>query len=145
MSLIAQIKADQLAARKARDADTAALLTTVLGEADTKAKKDGLSEFPDDKTIALVKSFIANQRELITKVEATASIAVAANREIEVLSKYLPVQLTEAQLEDAVKAVIARSPETPKIGVIMGALKQQLTPGTYDGALLSAVIKRLIS
>jgi uncharacterized protein YqeY len=144
-TLITTIKVDQLAARKAREQGKTALLTTLIGEADTKAKNEGTTLLSDEKTLKLVTTFISNLRDNLKLIEPNSIAGIQATQEIEILEKYVPTQLTEDELVAKVKAILVDSPEVPKIGVLMGALKQQLTPGTYDGKLLADVVKRLIS
>ncbi|MSU91884.1 hypothetical protein GE300_20115 [Rhodobacteraceae bacterium 2CG4] len=57
MSLLQTIRADALAARKAK-APEAGVLVTLIGEIDTKAKlRPAGSELTDDEVVAVVKKF----------------------------------------------------------------------------------------
>ena len=63
-----------------------------------------------------------------------------------VIESYLPKQLSEAEIETAVKAIIA---ETGAVGMkdmgkVMGIASKQLA-GKADGRSISVVVKRLLA
>ena len=63
-----------------------------------------------------------------------------------VIEKFLPAQLTEAEVEEALKSIIAQVGATsPKdMGKVMGAATKQLA-GKADGKLISDIVKKLLS
>lgn len=63
-----------------------------------------------------------------------------------VIEKFLPAQLTEAEVEEALKGIIAQVGATsPKdMGKVMGAATKQLA-GKADGKLISDIVKKLLS
>lgn len=63
-----------------------------------------------------------------------------------VIEKFLPAQLSEAEVEEALKGIIAQVGATsPKdMGKVMGAATKQLA-GKADGKLISDVVKKLLS
>lgn len=63
-----------------------------------------------------------------------------------VIEKFLPAQLSEAEVEEALKGIIAQVGATsPKdMGKVMGAATKQLT-GKADGKLISDIVKKLLS
>lgn len=63
-----------------------------------------------------------------------------------VIEKFLPAQLTEAEVEQALKGIIAQVGATsPKdMGKVMGAATKQLA-GKADGKLISDIVKKLLS
>ena len=64
--------------------------------------------------------------------------------EIEVLKKYLPQQLSEAEIEEIVKKVISSLGATSaNIGKVMQALMPE-TKGKADGKLVSQIVKKLL-
>lgn len=136
--LLKRIAADQLTARKAGDKIAASVLTTLLGEASKLTAEDhkkGVTEVTDGRVIATVKSFTAN-------VEQTLGLAPedrkpALQRELEVLSAYVPAQLTE---DDLVRVIGGYKTEGLNLGQIMGRLKTEYE-GQYDGKLASSIAK----
>ena len=63
-----------------------------------------------------------------------------------VIEKFLPAQLSEAEVEEALKGIIAQVGATsPKdMGKVMGAANKQLA-GKADGKLISDIVKKLLS
>ncbi|PBN46913.1 GatB/YqeY domain-containing protein [Capnocytophaga sputigena] len=63
-----------------------------------------------------------------------------------VIEKFLPAQLSEAEVEEALKGIIAQVGATsPKdMGKVMGAATKQLA-GKADGKLISDIVKKLLS
>ena len=63
-----------------------------------------------------------------------------------VIEKFLPTQLSEAEVETAVRGIINQvGATTPKdMGKVMGVATKQLA-GKADGKLISEIVKRLLS
>lgn len=142
MTLIEQVKADQIAARKAHNTVAAALLTTLLGEANAIGKNAGNREPNDAEVVALVKKFIKGIDETIGYLGDVASDAKhTALLEKGIISEYLPKQLTQEETEAALKAAIAEV--GANMGKVMGYMKANYE-GQYDGKLASMIVKTLL-
>ena len=63
-----------------------------------------------------------------------------------VIEKFLPAQLSEAEVEEALKGIIAQVGATsPKdMGKVMGVATKQLA-GKTDGKVISAIVKSLLA
>jgi len=146
MSLILQIKKDQLQARKNSQTAEATLLTTLLGEAAMIGKNAGNRETTDEEVVAVIKKFVKNNTELMGYAEAESNAYLSAKDENALLSQYLPSQMTEDELREAVQSrIIALDEISPKLmGSVMKWLKDNYA-GQYDGGLASKVVKELLS
>ena len=146
MSLLLQIKKDQLQARKNNQTAEATLLTTLIGEASMIGKNDGNRDSTDEEVISVIKKFVKNNNELMNYANKESSAYALAKDENEFLSQYLPSQMTEEEIRTAVQQRIHSLDEiSPKLmGKIMGWLKENYG-GQYDGALASKVVKELLS
>lgn len=146
MSLIQQIKKDQLTARKAKQSYQAIRLTTLIGEAEMIGKNAGNRETTDDEVVVVIKKFIKNNLELINVVDPTSDGFADAIKENELLSAYLPTQMSEDEIKTAVqKRIITLDELSPKLmGKIMAWLKENYA-GQYDGKLASKVVKELLN
>jgi uncharacterized protein YqeY len=151
--LIDRIKADQLAARKARDSVAAGLLTTLIGEATSVSEEEFKAAaeaarsddgdavavsvpITDEKVSATIVKFLKNakaNRELMKSSDAKTE------REIEILSAYLPQQMTEAALRAAIEGFRRDNPGA-NVGGVMAFLKANHA-GLYDGKLASQLAK----
>jgi uncharacterized protein YqeY len=143
MTLFAQIKADQLTARKAKQALAATLLTTLFGELTAIGKNDGNREVTDADVVKLVKKFLDGINESIKYMEAAKNdeALVMLRGEAAILAPYLPQQMDEAALTEAVKAIVAEV--GPVMGKVMGELKARFA-GKYDGGMASKIVKASI-
>lgn len=148
MSLLQQIKNDQLTARKNREVLKASLLTTLIGEAANIGKNDGNRETTDAEVVAVVKKFVKGLDEMITvaitytnKDKAEQSIAEKA-----ILQVYLPQQMSEAQLTAVIAEIKAEVGATnaKDMGKVMAGLKAKFD-GQYDGKQASQLIKAALS
>jgi uncharacterized protein YqeY len=154
MSLMNTLKTDQMLARKERKSFVVSSLTTLIGEAEMIGKNDGNRETTDAEVIRTVKKFISNLRELQTAIigntpkheltnEQNVRLA-AVEFELELYEKYLPKQLSEAELRAEIEAIKAQLSAGPKdVGKVMGLLKEKFA-GLYDGKLASAIVKEVL-
>ena len=65
--------------------------------------------------------------------------------QVAVIEKFLPKQLSEAEVTEAVKAIIAEVGATSAkdMGKVMGVATKQLA-GKTDGKVISAIVKSLL-
>jgi uncharacterized protein YqeY len=149
MSLKQQIDADLKTAMLARDEFTTTTLrglkAAILNEEVAKGlREEGLSDEAIEQLIA---------REAKKRVEAAALFEQGGNQasadkeraEKELLSKYLPEQLSEDELRELVNEVIAEvKPEGVKdMGRVIGAVKAK-AGNTADGALVAKLVKEAL-
>ena len=146
MSLIQQIKTDQLQSRKARDTDRSSLLTTLIGEAETIGKNNGNRESTDLEVIGTIKKFIKANNENISMItNETSSLFVSSVRDNQILSQYLPAQVTDSVIESFALIEIKNVSEVSMImmGIIMKKLNAKY-PGQIDGKSASQIIRGVL-
>lgn len=136
MSLINQIKTQQLEARK-NSSESASLLTTLLSEAVNIGKNNGNRETTDAEVVAVVKKFIKNIDETVNALTARNQDATKFLNEKAVLETFLPNQLTEIELTEIAKT-------KNSMPDFMKFLKENHN-GQYDGKLASTVAKTVFS
>ena len=137
MSLITKIKADQLTARKAKNAVAASLLTTLMSDALMVAKNAGREAPSDDEVIAVVRKFLKGNAEVQANVkDERLGIAI---QEAALLNDYLPQQMTNEALRNHVTGFIKNN-DAKDMGSVMKYLKENFS-GLYDGKAASGIIK----
>jgi len=143
--ILEQIKAAQLAARKARDSDTAGTLGTFLGDVELKSKNVG-RPLTEGELTALVRKYVANAKEMAAAYgdRRDGDNADKAWAEVEAFEKFLPKQLSEEELRFNIKRIIANEIVKPKQGDVMKALKEEFD-GQYDGKSAAAIAKELLA
>lgn len=142
MSLIAEIKARNLDARKAKFAAVVNVLTPLIGEAEMVGKNAG-REVTDAEVIQMVKKFVKNIDETIRLLGDHDPRTLAAIGEKMTLESILPKQLSEQELKDHIRDIhagLVTHEGKADMGSIMKMLKTRFD-GLYDGKLASALIK----
>ena len=146
-TILQTIKDAQLTARKARDAETAKSLTTLIGEITSFAKGDGNREATDKDTIKFLTKFINNAKEN----QGFDSTRDAATAEIALLTPFLPAakpQMDAETLALVVKNLVMKRTTqegaVPKMGVVMADLKAAFD-GEYDPKAASGVVKAALT
>lgn len=145
MALPDQIQADLTAAMKARDKTaTAALRGVVAAIRNARVAEGQTGEISDEQTMDLLA------REAKKRAEAAEAFAEAGRdeqaaterAELEVISRYLPAELDEAELraniDDAIAATGANGPED--FGRVMGAVMPRVK-GRADGKRVNALVR----
>jgi hypothetical protein len=144
MTILEQIKADSLEARKKKDNIAANLLTTLYSEALMVGKNKGDRLPTDEEVISTVQKFLKNAMEtkgLLERADSATLALFTIDSEITVLTRYLPAPLSDDELTSAIKIIIDDG--NANVGAIMKALKEQYA-GRYDGKKASELAKRLL-
>lgn len=119
------------------------LLSAVKNEEIAKQK-----EATDEDVITVVQRQIKQRKE---SIEAYTNgnrpeLAEKEKQELEILSKFLPQQMTEDEIKKIVDEVIASLPENEKknFGKVMGIVMVRVK-GKAEGSLVSKVVKEVLS
>ena len=161
MSLKDKIKEDMKVAFKAGDTVTRGTLTMLLAaiqtrELDKRARlvKSGQateaevvekSALTDEEVIDAVSSEIKKRKDSATQYEAGGrpELADSEKAEAEILSRYMPEQMSESDVIALIKEAIATTGAvTPKdMGKVMGQVTPK-TKGRFDGARVNELVKK---
>jgi uncharacterized protein len=101
----------------------------------------------DDDCMKVIKRLAKQRKDSIEQFIGAGREELAADEkaELTIIEELLPAQMTEAEIETKVKAKIAESPVDPtKKGQFVGMMMKELG-GTADGAVVKAVIDRLLA
>ena len=149
MALEQQIQEDIKAAMKAKDAVATAATRAIKGEILLfKTSEGGSKEVTDGDILKMIQKLIKQRKEAAEQFVAAGRQELADNElaEAAVMEKYLPKQLSEAEVEEKVKEIIAQVGATSikDMGKVMGAANKALA-GQSDGRTISTVVKRLLA
>jgi uncharacterized protein len=143
MSLKDQITEDMKAAMRAKDADKL-LAIRMLTAAIKQKEVDERIELTDAHIVAIVEKLIKQRKDSVAAYESAErqDLADKEAAEIVALSVYLPVQMSDAEVEAAVKAAMTQTGATSPqdMGKLMAVLKPQLA-GKADMGKVSALVK----
>ena len=136
MTLFEKLKSDKTEAFKAGDSVRSNILSVLISDACRYDKNP-----PDDDVIVLTKKFIQNAKETLAACKSNREdLVMRLNLEIEMLSQYLPKQLSS----DEISLIISEHKETMiSIPVIMNWFKTNYF-NRYDGKLVADIAKQVL-
>ena len=149
MTLFDQISEDIKKAMLAKDKVALDALRGVKKEfLEAKTAKGGDGELHDDQAIRCMQK-LCKQRKEAAEMYAAAGRNELAEEELaqmRVIEQYLPKQLSEEELVDRLKTIIAElGAQGPKdMGKVMGTATKALA-GLADGKIISAKVKELLN
>lgn len=149
MTLEQQIQEDIKAAMKAKDSVAMNAVRAVKGEILLfKTAEGGSGEVTDEDVLKMIRKLVKQRRESAEQYVAAGRKELADNElaEAAVIEKYLPKQLSEAEVEAKVKEIIAELGATSlkEMGKVMGAANAALA-GQADGRTISGIVRKLLS
>jgi uncharacterized protein len=135
-------------AHEARAVSTLRMVLSTLKNRDIAARDKGNTSGIDDAEIAsMLQGMVKQRRESIALYEQgnRPELARQEAEEIAVIEGFLPKQLSDSELDEAVKAAIAASGAAgPKdMGRVMASLREKHA-GQMDFAKASAAAKKLL-
>lgn len=133
--LSAKLQEDQLVALRAGDRDRLDVLRYILSQIKNKEieKKDTLT---DEEVLVILKKITRELKDSIESFEKGGrdDLVAANKKQLEIISVYLPEELSDEELENEIKAVIAQNSDLAKqnskalIGICVGRLKAKADP-----------------
>ena len=109
---------------------------------------DNKEEVDDSKALQIINKMIKQRNDSIFQFKegGREDLAEKEQREVAILSKYKPEQLSEEEISIKVKEVIQEvgAESMQDIGKVMGSLKSSLA-GSADMGLVSKVVKDQLS
>lgn len=148
MSLEAKINADIKEAMKAKDQiklrGIRAIKSSIM-----LLKTDGTGNEIDEATeIKLLTKLIKQRKDSLEIFEKQnrEDLAIKEREEIEVISKYLPEQLSLEELEQKIKEIVTQTGASSMkdMGKVMGIASQKFA-GKADGKTISGIVRNLLS
>ena len=147
MSLKEQINTDIKEAMKAKENEKRDALR-LLSSAFKQIEVDERKELTDDDIIKIIQKQIKQRNDSIEqyKIAGRDDLIAKEMSEISFYETYLPKQLTDEELKNAITTIIAQVEATTMkdIGKVMGAASKELA-GKVDGKRINECAKALLS
>ena len=147
----AELKEHMKEAMKARDEVRLMVIRGIISActnelvAQKKMPTDVLSE---EDVMTVIARAVKQRKDSIEQFRKGAREDLAAKEEVElaILEAFLPPQMSEAEVEEAVKTKMAEMGVTDKSkqGMLMGSVMKDLK-GKADGMMVKAVVEKLLS
>ena len=149
MSLEQQVMTEMKDAMKAKNEGVLRALRSIKAEI-IKAKTDPgaggeIDEATEQKFLQKMMKQRRDSLEIFEK-QGREDLAKKEKEEMAVIEKFLPKQLTEAEIKDAITKIIASTgaSSTADMGKVMGVASKQLA-GLADGKTISTIVKELLA
>lgn len=148
MSLEQQIMTDMKEAMKTKNEALLRGLRAIKAEIIKAKTEPGASGTIDEATeLKFLQKMMKQRKDAldIFQQQGREDLAQKEREEMEVIARFLPKPLSEEELAEAVKAIIAETgaQSAADMGKVMGAANKALA-GKADGKTISAVVKSLL-
>ncbi len=135
-------------AKEERRVSTTRLILAALKDRDIAARGDGRPDgINDDEILVLLQMMVRQRRESIELYEkgGRPELADREREEIAIIEEYLPRQLSENEVADAAKKLVAEvgAKGIKDMGKVMAQLKARYA-GQIDLAKASAIVKNIL-
>ena len=133
-----------------KDTDTVSAVRLIIAgmkEKDVDARGKGLKEASDADLMSMMQSMIKQRNDSIKMYVdgKREDLAAKERKEISIIERFLPKQMSDAEIETAIWGVIAETgaASMKDMGKVMGALKAKYA-GQLDFGKASGMIKNLL-
>ncbi|MBS1591930.1 MAG: GatB/YqeY domain-containing protein [Bacteroidetes bacterium] len=149
MSLEQQVMSEMKDAMKAKNEALLRGLRAIKAEIiKAKTEPGANGQVTEEGELKLLQKLVKQRKDSleIFKQQNRADLAQKEEEEITVIEKFLPKQLTEAELKEAIAKIITEVGATSPadMGKVMGTATKQLA-GKADGKAISTIVKELLS
>jgi len=105
-------------------------------------------EATDEDVLSVIQKEVKQRKDSIEQFQKAGrqELVDKETKELELLQKYLPTQMSEEEIKSLVKETIAKTAASSMsdIGKVMGALMLKVK-GKADGAIISKIVKEQLS
>ncbi len=149
MSLETQIMEQMKDAMKAKDEPALRGLRAVKAEIIKMKTEPGANgQISEEGELKLLQKLVKQRKDSLEIFEKQnrEDLALKEREEITIIEKFLPKQLGEAELKEAIAKIISETgaASAADMGKVMGIATKQLA-GKTDGKAISAVVKELLA
>ena len=134
----------------AHDAETTGAVRLIIAgmkEKDVDARGKGAKEATEAELLSMMQTMIKQRNDSIKMYMDgnRPELAAKERKEIEIIERFLPKQMSDAEIETAIRGVIAETgaASMKDMGKVMGALKAKYA-GQLDFGKASGMIKNLL-
>ena len=147
MSLLSTLNDDMKTAMKAKDKDTLQVVRMLKASIQNEQIKAG-HDLNEDEELTVLSREMKQRRDALSEFEQAGreDLVEKVKVEIAIVEKYLPAQLSEAELREIVQQAITKvnASSTKEFGKVMGVV-MPLVKGKADGNQVNAIVKELLN
>ena len=139
---------DAMRAKDERKLSTLRMVNSTIKNADIEARGQGKGPLSDADLLGIFQKMIKQRQESVELYEkgGRAELAAQENAEIAIIQAYLPKQMSDADVQAAIKAAIAETGASgmKDMGKVVGALRATYA-GQMDFGKASGLVKAALS
>jgi uncharacterized protein len=139
---------EAMKAKEERKLSTLRMVNSTIKNADIEARGQGKPPLSDEALLSVLQKMIKQRQEAVELYDkgGRAELAAGEREEIAIISAYLPKQMSDDDVKNAISAVIAETGATgiKDMGKVIGALKSKYA-GQMDFAKASGLVKAALS
>lgn len=147
MSLLQDLTSDMVSAMKSRDKETLAVVRMLKAAVQNAQIEAGHDLTPDEEVMVMSREY-KQRKESLAEFEKAGrqDLVDKTNHELTVVEKYLPQQLSTADVQKIVQKTIAAVDATDMrdFGKVMGAVMPKVK-GQADGKVVNQAVKAALS
>ncbi|HJF20282.1 MAG TPA: GatB/YqeY domain-containing protein [Enterococcus columbae] len=147
MSLLSTLNDDMKTAMKAKDKDTLQVVRMLKASIQNEQIKAG-HDLNEDEELTVLSREMKQRRDALSEFEQAGreDLVEKVKVEIAIVEKYLPAQLSEAELREIVQQAITKvnASSAKEFGKVMGVV-MPLVKGKADGNQVNAIVKELLN
>lgn len=148
MTLEERIQKDLVSAMKNRQENALAALRSIKTAIQNEKTNGTYHELTDADVVGLIQKLVKQRKESmdIYSQAGRNELADKEQKEMFVLMEYVPKQLTEEEVEEKVRSIIAETGASSMkdMGKVMGLATQRMK-GLAEGKTISQIVKNLLS
>ncbi|HAE01256.1 MAG TPA: glutamyl-tRNA amidotransferase [Rhodospirillaceae bacterium] len=146
---LTQALKESMRAKDERAVSTLRLILAALKDRDIAARSKGNSTgITDDEVLQMLQSMVKQRRDSIAMYEQGGRLELAEReqQEIDIIQRYLPKQMTEDEIAQAVQDLIEEMNASglKQMGAVMGELRERYA-GQMDFAKASPIVKQKLA
>ncbi|MDF1796967.1 MAG: GatB/YqeY domain-containing protein [Coxiellaceae bacterium] len=147
MSLKEQIRNDMKDAMRAKETDRLGTIRMLIAAIKQK-EIDEQIELEDNQVLSVINKMIKQRRDSVEQFEKAERQELADKEKVEIatLQTYMPKQLDEQEISDAVEQAITKTgaASIKDMGKVMGMLQSSLS-GRADMSVVSQLVKQKLT
>lgn len=146
MSLLDNLKKDMITAMKAKDKDTLSVVRMLKASVQNEQINLGHDLTPDEENALMAKEYKQRKDSMVEfEKGGRQDLVDATKKEMAVVAKYMPKQMSADEVEKVVEETIAEVNATSMkdFGKVMGAIMPKVK-GKADGKVVNETVKKVL-
>lgn len=145
MSLMDKLNEDMKQAMKDKDKEKLSVIRMVKASLQNEAIQLGVDTLQEENELSILSRELKQRNDSLKEFKNAGreDLVEKLEKEIEILTVYLPKQLTEEELEEIVKETISEVNATSKkdFGKVMGRIMPKVK-GKADGSIVQKIVQQ---